>query len=118
MEAHDADLDERPVALGQLGGGPVRILARQKGHVPQQPRVLGSRQVRQRARPSVDVVRRPAQHTDTPCRTVHLPFHKKARVPVYAVGRPARYIDAPCHAVRRGLHTVPFAVHLYFPRRG
>ena len=46
MEAHETDFDEGPIALGQLGGRPVGILAPKKGHVTQQPWVLGPWKVR------------------------------------------------------------------------
>ena len=60
MEAQDADFDEGPITLGQLGGSPVGVLTRHEGHVPKQPRVLGPWQMRQSLRPPMYAIRRPA----------------------------------------------------------
>ena len=68
MVHHDADFHEGPVALGQLGGRPVRVLARQELEVAHQPGVLWPRQVRQRTRPPVNAIHHPDPPQHTPMR--------------------------------------------------
>ena len=60
MEAQDADFHEGSIALGQLGGRPVGVLARHEGHVSKQPWVAGAWQMRQSLRPPMYAICCPA----------------------------------------------------------